>query len=65
MASPEVDVERTARVVMALVHGFLLQKVAFGLDDVSGFGDDVRAVLGGTGRFSIPSRRLNVIADGD
>lgn len=30
---------------MALLHGFVLQRVAFGLDDTDGFTRDVRAVL--------------------
>ncbi|HEY4460565.1 MAG TPA: TetR/AcrR family transcriptional regulator, partial [Pseudonocardiaceae bacterium] len=42
-----LDPERGARVIMALLHGFLLQRVAFGLDDVAGFVSDVRALLGG------------------
>ena len=40
-----IDPGRGARVIMALLHGFLLQRVAFGLDDVAGFVADVRAVL--------------------
>lgn len=40
----ELDPERGARVVMALLHGFVLQRTAFGLDDPAGFADDVRAV---------------------
>jgi AcrR family transcriptional regulator len=40
-----LDPGRGARVIMALLHGFLLQRVAFGLDDVAGFVADVRAVL--------------------
>jgi hypothetical protein len=31
--------------VMALLHGFVLQRVAFGLDDIEGFAQDVRAIL--------------------
>jgi AcrR family transcriptional regulator len=40
-----VDPERGARVIMALLHGFLLQRVAFDLDDVAGFVADVRVML--------------------
>ncbi|MBP0461685.1 TetR/AcrR family transcriptional regulator [Streptomyces montanisoli] len=40
-----LDPERGARVVMALLHGFVLQHAAFGLDDTAGFTHDVRAVL--------------------
>ncbi len=38
---PDLDPDDGARVVMALLPGFILQKEAFGLDDVDGF---VRAV---------------------
>jgi AcrR family transcriptional regulator len=41
----DVDPDRGARVVMALLHGFILQRTAFGLDDATGFADDIRAVL--------------------
>ncbi|MHA6765504.1 TetR/AcrR family transcriptional regulator [Streptacidiphilus sp. PAMC 29251] len=41
----DLDPERGTRVVMALLHGFVLQRVAFGLDDTDGFTRDVRAVL--------------------
>lgn len=40
-----LDPERGGRVVLALLHGFVLQRVAFGLDDVEGFVRDVRALL--------------------
>ncbi|MER6547013.1 helix-turn-helix domain-containing protein [Streptomyces sp. NPDC001250] len=40
-----MDPDRGARVVMALLHGFLLQRVAFGLTDTAGFADDLRAGL--------------------
>lgn len=43
---PTLDPERGTRVIMALLHGFLLQRVAFGLDDVAGFVRDVRALVG-------------------
>jgi AcrR family transcriptional regulator len=35
-----------ARVIMALLHGFLLQRVAFGHADTEGFTSGVRALLG-------------------
>ena len=47
---PGVDPDRTARVVMALLHGFVLQRVAFDLVDIAGFVDDVRVLLGGCAR---------------
>lgn len=47
----ELDPDRGARVVMALLHGFVLQHTAFGLDDASGFAHDVRVALNGTGLF--------------
>jgi hypothetical protein len=34
---PDLDPDRGTRVVMALLHGFVLQRVAFGLDDAEGF----------------------------
>ena len=40
-----LDPDRGARVVIALLHGFVLQRVAFGLQDTDGFTRDVRAVL--------------------
>ena len=43
----DLDPERGARVIMALLHGFLLQRVAFDLDDVAGFVRAVRALVGG------------------
>lgn len=42
----DLDPDRGTRVVMALLHGFVLQRVAFGLDDVEGFIEDVRVQLG-------------------
>ncbi len=45
----DLDPDSGARVVMALLHGFVLQRTAFGLDDPAGFAADVRAVLGRTG----------------
>lgn len=46
--APTVEPERAARVVMGLLHGFLLQRVAFDLTDTMGFNDDIRALLKGT-----------------
>jgi AcrR family transcriptional regulator len=40
----DVDVEGAARVVLALVHGFALQRTAFGLHDVEVFTAGVRAL---------------------
>lgn len=40
-----VDPDRAARVVMGLLHGFLLQRVAFGLTDTADLADDLRAGL--------------------
>jgi AcrR family transcriptional regulator len=45
----ELDPERCTRVVMALLHGFVLQRVAFGLDDAETFIQDVRAMLADAG----------------
>lgn len=45
----ELDPDRGARVVMALLHGFVLQRTAFGLDDTAGFVQDVRVVLNDAG----------------
>ncbi|MGV9675564.1 TetR/AcrR family transcriptional regulator [Nocardia sp. NPDC003482] len=42
----ELDPDRGARVVMALLHGFVLQHAAFGLDDIEGFEQDIRVLLG-------------------
>ncbi|MFJ6574050.1 TetR/AcrR family transcriptional regulator [Streptomyces sp. NPDC091292] len=44
-----VEPERAARVVMGLLHGFLLQRVAFCLTDSAGFNDDIRMLFEGTG----------------
>ncbi len=45
-AAPEdMDPERSSRVLMALLHGFVLQRVAFGLKDSEGFARDERGVL--------------------
>jgi AcrR family transcriptional regulator len=40
-----VDVDQASRLIMALMHGFLLQRVAFDLDDTEDFVRGVRAVL--------------------
>ncbi|MQY26019.1 TetR/AcrR family transcriptional regulator [Nocardia aurantia] len=44
---PALEPERGARVVLGLLHGFLLQRVAFDLADPAGFADDVRILLDG------------------
>ena len=46
--SPQADPERGARVVMGLLHGFLLQRVAFGLPDPAGFDNDLRVLFQGS-----------------
>ena len=53
---PAVDPERGARVVMGLLHGFLLQRVAFDLTDTAGFNDDIRTLLIATGQPETASR---------
>lgn len=45
----DIDPDRGSRVVMALLHGFILQRVAFGLEDLDGVRDDARAILRDTG----------------
>jgi AcrR family transcriptional regulator len=45
-----VDPENGARVVIGLLHGFLLQRVAFGLTDTAGYDDAVRGLLNGPAR---------------
>ncbi|GAA4510893.1 hypothetical protein GCM10023191_074200 [Actinoallomurus oryzae] len=45
---PTAEPERGARVVLGLLHGFLLQRVAFDLTDAAGFTDDIRMLLEGT-----------------
>lgn len=45
--APAVEPERGARVVMGLLHGFLLQRVAFDLTDTTGFTGDIRILLAG------------------
>jgi AcrR family transcriptional regulator len=54
--SAELDPDRTARVVMALLHGFVLQRTAFGLDDPAGFTNDVRVILSNARLFTNGSR---------
>jgi AcrR family transcriptional regulator len=44
-----LDVDRATRVVMALLHGFVLQRTAFGLGDPHGFLDDVDLVFAEVG----------------
>jgi AcrR family transcriptional regulator len=46
-AEHTVEPESGARAVIALLHGFLLQRVAFGLTDTAGFTDAVRGLLDG------------------
>lgn len=46
-----VEPERGARVVMGLLHGFLLQRAAFDVTDVAQFSEDIRMLLEGTERF--------------
>src|SRR5262245_15818762 len=41
----ELDPDDGARVVMAVLHGFVLQRVAFGLDETAGFQKALRALL--------------------
>ncbi len=52
---PAVRPEHGARVVMGLLHGFLLQRVAFDLTDTSGFTDDLRMLLEGKGHSGTTS----------
>jgi AcrR family transcriptional regulator len=44
---PAIEPERAARLVMSLLHGFLLQRVAFDLTDTAGFTGDIRMLLEG------------------
>jgi AcrR family transcriptional regulator len=41
----DLDPKRGARVVHALLHGYVLQRTAFGLTDTEGFIQDVRTLL--------------------
>lgn len=45
-----MEPESGARVLIGLLHGFLLQRVAFGLTDTAGFNDAVRGLLDGAER---------------
>lgn len=45
----ELNPDRGARIVMALLHGFIVHRTAFGLDDPAGFTRDVRTVLSDAG----------------
>lgn len=47
--APEAEPEANARVIMALLHGFLLQRVAFGRTDPDALAHDVRAAITGGG----------------
>jgi AcrR family transcriptional regulator len=49
-AVPTVEPENGARIVIGLLHGFLLQRVAFGLTDTAGYNDTVRGLLNGPER---------------
>ncbi|MEU2376361.1 TetR/AcrR family transcriptional regulator [Streptomyces misionensis] len=51
-----VDPESGARVLIGLLHGFLLQRVAFGLTDTTGFNDAVRGLLDGAERSDNTAR---------
>ncbi len=44
-----LDPDRGARVIIALLHGFVLQRAAFGFGDAAGFAADVRIALAGAG----------------
>jgi AcrR family transcriptional regulator len=44
-----LDVDRATRVVMTLLHGFVLQRTAFGLADPHGFLDDIDLVFAEAG----------------
>jgi AcrR family transcriptional regulator len=47
--SADLDPDRGTRVVMALLHGFILQRTTFGLDDTAGFTHDARTLLSDAG----------------
>ncbi|MGI8418162.1 MAG: TetR/AcrR family transcriptional regulator [Nakamurella sp.] len=40
-----IDPDRGSRVVMALLHGFIVQRVAFGFEELDGVRDDASAIL--------------------
>jgi AcrR family transcriptional regulator len=44
---PDADPDLAARAAMGLLHGLLLQRVAFGTADTGGLAEGIRAVLGG------------------
>jgi len=48
--SPAMEPERGARVVMGLLHGFLLQRAAFDLTDTAEYGQDIRILIEGVER---------------
>jgi AcrR family transcriptional regulator len=50
--SPELNSDRGARIVMALLHGFIVQRTAFGLVDTAGFARDVQVLLADAGVLS-------------
>jgi hypothetical protein len=50
----DLDPDRGTRVVMALLHGFILQRTAFGLDDTAGFTHDARTLLSDAGILVTP-----------
>lgn len=50
-----LEPERGARVVMGLLHGFLLQRAAFDLTDTAAFSQDIRILIEGTERAETPS----------
>jgi AcrR family transcriptional regulator len=50
--SPELNPDRGARIVMALLHGFIVQRTAFGLADTAGFARDVQVLLADAGVLS-------------
>ena len=45
VVAADLHPERASRVVMALLHGFMLQRTVFDLKDIDGFVDDVRTIL--------------------
>ncbi|WP_179429956.1 TetR/AcrR family transcriptional regulator [Spelaeicoccus albus] len=45
----QINPDGASRVVMALLHGFILQRVAFGLEDLDGIRDDAMTILRGAG----------------
>jgi len=53
--SAGLDPDRAARVVMALLHGFILQRVAFGLEDLDAFARDLRTLVADAGVLPAPS----------